>query len=105
MYLQLVTGGHKIAMVHGTPSPVKPCAAVAGASRRRSGTMELLRNQPLWMPGAALALLAMLMVSCSDRSSREVLVDVQGNASLRNGSPLAGMSVFFHTPMPAGQSP
>jgi len=56
------------------------------------------------MPRAALALLAMLAVSCSTERSQEALVDVEGTASLRNGPPLAGMSVFFHTPFAAGQS-
>lgn len=57
------------------------------------------------MPRAALALLAMLAVSCSTRPGLEDLVHVEGVASLRNGPPLAGMTVSFFTPTAAGHAP
>src|SRR5882672_6920088 len=112
MCLQVVTGGHKIVMVHGTLPPVKARPTVAGATHHRDNAMEVLRDSTLpfrpysglWMRYPVLALLAMVAASCSTdptEPSRRELVMVDGIASLRNGPPLAGMTVSFHRPAAA----
>src|SRR6267142_5378516 len=60
MCLQVVTGGHKIVMVHGTPPPHKPARASSGAPTDWRHRVQLLRLRHL--PGIHLRVLWMLVV-------------------------------------------
>lgn len=57
------------------------------------------------MPAAAFALLIPLLVSCSKTNDDVVLVPVDGVVRLRDGPPLAGVTVAFLGPVPQAAPP